>query len=106
VEDNPTFGDLDRLRSARRDEAGRDAYRRRQRERWDANQPLLPPYDEMTDEQRAQAGLYDTYDPRACPDGIAPATWAAYLRVSDAMAAHVPGPAERARGYDNYGRPC
>jgi hypothetical protein len=104
--DDPTFGDLDRLRSARRDQAGRDAYRQLQRDLWGDNQELLPPYDDMTDEQRVTAGLYDAYDPRACPDGIAPVTWSAYLRLSDTMAAHEPGPVERARGYDMYGRPC
>lgn len=91
-----------------RDNYGRRRYRQIQAFRWQDGKPLLPEFDKMREGDRVAHGLYDGY---VLPAPPVVSELAVYEQEGSARDQanydnHVPGLAERARGYDIYGRPA
>lgn len=99
-----TPAELVKMEGQRRDNWGRDRYRRENLRRLRAGEPLLEEYDKLTGAERRAAGLYEGYDRDVVPPGIPPDDWAWALHDDDKYRNHVPQQWEVERGYDIYGR--
>jgi hypothetical protein len=100
----PTYAELREVMAQRRDNHGRRTHREVQQSRMALRWPLLPGYDQLTEEERAGADLFIGYDPTAKPASLHPLAWEAWLRDEHSYANHQPGQLETERGYDIYGR--
>lgn len=92
----------------RRDTYARHQYQDAQMARWRRNEPLLPEFDTMTEEERTSAALYAGHDVTVKPDEVSPVTWEHGLAEYRQMTGppRTPTPAETKRGYDIHGNPC
>lgn len=100
----PQPAEMASFRRRRRHHYAMDRYRAEQQRRIAVQEPLLPALDDMTEARRTELGLYDGHDPDECPEGCFPPIWAGLLRELARYESHVPGQAERDRGYDIYGK--
>ena len=71
----PDPGELADWIDARRDMYARHQYQTANLARWRRDEPLLPEFDLMTEEERVSAGLYVGHDPMKRPAHVSPVTW-------------------------------